>query len=554
MEVPKESAPTPRDDRRVKLLDVMDRADRWYRAQLREHPERARAIEYLKGRGVDGAIAKRFGVGYAPPGYHNLLEALGGGETMKALLVEAGLLATGDGTREPYDRFRDRILFPIRDGRGRTIAFGGRVLGDGKPKYLNSPETPLFHKGRELYGLYECRQATRDPERVLLVEGYMDVVGLAQAGVPEVCASLGTAATRDHLGKLFRLAPEVVFCFDGDAAGARAAWKAVDTALEMLEDGVSVRLLFLPDGEDPDSLIRSEGQAAFRARLAKAVPLSEHLFDALGEDLALDSIDGRSRLAHRARPMIDRIPGAVMRSLMMRRLAELTRLPVEELERIMISAREAAEVAKAPPALPPEPASRDDGPPPDAYDGPPPDDGDGPPDPDYASSDRRPAPPRTPSRVRRSKEETALAMLLRRPTVAADVDAERLRVLGALERPGVRLLCELLERLHEEPTLAAAALIAERTGTPEHPVLRELAALDLPAAADPATTFAEVLVRLEAEAADQRRRALFARVRSGEADAGELEEYWAMKRRAAGVPPPDDGAARPGGATDAGSA
>ena len=274
VEVPREEGPRRRDDRRSKLLDIVDRADRYYRQQLRQHPERARAVEYLKGRGLDGETARTFGIGYAPPGYHNLAAALGGGDDLMRLMEEAGLVARPDDGREPYDRFRDRIVFPIRDTRGRTIGFGGRVLGDGKPKYLNSPETPLFHKGQELYGLFECRRAVRDPDRVLLVEGYMDVVGLAQAGIRECCAALGTAATDAHLKKLFRLAPEVVFCFDGDAAGRRAADKAVRTALDVLEDGVSVRLLFLPDGEDPDTLVRKEGEAAFRARLAKAVPFS----------------------------------------------------------------------------------------------------------------------------------------------------------------------------------------------------------------------------------------------------------------------------------------
>ena len=335
VEVPSDASAARRDDGRVRLFEAVERADRWFRQQLRSHPDRQRAVDYLRRRGVDGEVARTFGIGYAPEGYRNLLPALGGDATTKQLLVESGLLAVGDEQREPYDRFRDRITFPIRDGRGRTIAFGGRVLGDGKPKYLNSPETPLFHKGHEVYGLWEARRAVRNPERVLLVEGYMDVIGLVQAGIPEACASLGTAATRDQLQKLFRFAPEVVLCFDGDEAGRRAAWKAVGTALEVLEDGVSVRLLFLPEGEDPDTLVRAEGAAAFRERIRTAGPLSEYLFDALAVDLDTDVLDGRSRLAHRAMPLLNRIAGPVLRTLMIGRLAELTEMPVDALTRML---------------------------------------------------------------------------------------------------------------------------------------------------------------------------------------------------------------------------
>jgi DNA primase len=505
VEVPREASRAPRDDRRARLLDVVDRADRWFRQQLRSHPQHARAVDYLRGRGLDGETARTFGLGFAPPGYDNLLAGLGGGEPLAERLVQAGLLARReDGST--YDRFRDRIVFPIRDGRGRTIAFGGRILGDGQPKYLNSPETPLFHKGSELYGFYECRRAVRDPARVLLVEGYMDVVGLARSGVPEVCASLGTAATRDHLEKLFRLAPEVVFCFDGDAAGRRAAWKAAQTALDVLRDGVAVRLLFLPEGEDPDSLVRAEGAEAFRARIAGARPLSEYLFEALAADLDLGTLDDRSRLAHRARPLLERVPGTVVRTLLLRRLAEIAELPVEALEPGPGGPRDVPE--------PPAPAAAPRGP-------------DGP------GAGRS----GTGGRVRWSKESAATALLLRRPELADRVSETQRTALEDLPGEDAALLRELLVRLHERPGSAAAVLIAEQLGTPAHDRLVALARRELPLDRGAMEReFDEAVARMVEAATGARRSLLLSRIRSGEAGPGELEEYLALRRAEAGVP------------------
>ena len=542
MEIPEEaSAKSPRDDRRSKLLDVVDRADRWYRQQLRRHADSDRAVDYLKRRGLDGETARTFGIGYAPPGYQNLHEALGGGESLQKLLLESGLLKVSDKGRAPYDGFRDRIIFPIRDRRGRTIAFGGRVLGDEKPKYLNSPETPLFHKGRELYGLYECRKAVRDPERVLLVEGYMDVVGLAQAGIPEVCAALGTAATEDHLKKLFGVAPEVVFCFDGDKAGLRAAWKAVNTALSVLEDGVSIRLLFLPDGEDPDTLVRKEGPAAFRARIAQAQPLSEYLFEALGKDLDTTVLDGRSRLADRALPLIDRIPGPVIRTLMRSRLAELTHIPPSELDGILR--------ARAP--------KRDD-PPPDAFAGLEPSaplgDYEDMPPPNLVPDELLDRPParasrpsmRNGSRVRRSKEDTAAMLLLRWPTLLAVLPEARVRRLLATEDEAFAVLRALIGRLIDAPELSTAALIAEHTGSPLHGELLRLAEAEIMLGEEAMRgEFEEAVIRIEAEAVASRRKALMDRIRAGEATDEEIAEHLALKRAEAGLDRPAGGGPGP---------
>ncbi|MCC5886131.1 MAG: DNA primase [Gammaproteobacteria bacterium] len=518
VEVPEEAASAPRDERRGKLYDIVDRADRWFRQQLAQHPQRAAAVDYLRKRGVDGQAAKTFGIGLAPPGRQGLLEALGTDDAQRKLMLEAGLIGQAEDGRF-YDRFRDRIIFPIRDQRGRVIAFGGRILGDGQPKYLNSPESPLFHKGRELYGFWECRNAVRDPERVLLVEGYMDVVGLAQGGVPEACASLGTAATRDHLEKLFRLAPEVVFCFDGDAAGLRAAWKAARTALEVLEDGRGLRLLFLPEGEDPDTLIRKEGAEAFRARIAGATPFSEYLFAELGRELDLGSLDGRARLAHLARPMLERIPGRLVKTLMMRRLAELAQMPVEDLERIYAqpAAGQAAEEDLQPEPVPEErfaPRARPQG-------------------------ERR--------RVRLSREDIATALLLRRTDLAREVaatDLERLQVLEVDgDRQGLRLLRALVAQLHAEPELPAAVLISAWLGTPEHDRLRQLItgaglpARELAEGERARLQFQEIVAMLLAEADSQRQRELIAKIRAREASAEEHAEYFALKRASAGIQP-----------------
>lgn len=518
VEVPEEAAAAPRDERRGKLYDIVDRADRWFRQQLAQHPQRATAVDYLRRRGVDGQAAKTFGIGFAPPGRQGLLEALGTDDAQRQLMLEAGLIGQADDGRF-YDRFRDRIIFPIRDQRGRPIAFGGRILGDGQPKYLNSPESPLFHKGRELYGFWECRNAVRDPERVLLVEGYMDVVGLAQGGVPEACASLGTAATRDHLDKLFRLAPEVVFCFDGDAAGVRAAWKAARTALEVLEDGRGLRLLFLPNGEDPDTLIRKEGAEAFRQRIASATPFSEYLFNELGRELDLGSLDGRARIAHLARPMLERIPGRLVKTLMMRRLAELAQMPVEDLERIYASPTSAAAVDEGPQSYA-----------------------------DPGEQERLPARLRGERRrVRLSREDIATALLLRRTDFAAEVAATELDRLTALEaagdRQGVRLLRALLAQLHAEPELPAAVLISAWLGTPEHDRLRQLItgaglpARELAEGERARLQFQEIVAMLLAEAGSQRQRELMVKIRAREASAEEHAEYFALKRAAAGIEP-----------------
>jgi len=322
LEVPTDGEPARTGPDQGPLFQVLDQAALLYRQQLRTHPESGRAVDYLKGRGLTGEIAARYGLGYAPSGWDFLLSRLGRDSAGRERLLQAGLITDQEG--KAYDRMRERIVFPIRDRRGRVIGFGGRVLGDGKPKYLNSPETPVFHKGRELYGLYEALKAVRKPQRLLVVEGYMDVIALAQFGIGYAVATLGTATTSEHLKLLLRSAPELVFCFDGDRAGRDAAWKALQSALPLATGNQSLRFLFLPEGEDPDTLVRAEGQEAFEQRLQRAQPLSELLFERIGEQVEdRISADGRARLVNLAKPLIAQVPAGIFRDMLEHRLAAL---------------------------------------------------------------------------------------------------------------------------------------------------------------------------------------------------------------------------------------
>jgi DNA primase len=320
LEVPREAGSDQGPDLRP-LYGLMEDAARFYRHQLKHHPDAKQAIDYLKTRGLSGEIAAAFGIGYAPPGWDNLITALGTDRPATTRLLECGLTQEGDS--KGYDRFRNRIIFPIRDRRGRTIGFGGRTIGEEKPKYLNSPETVLFHKGRELYGLYEARKANNKIARLLVVEGYMDVVALAQHGILNAVATLGTATTHEHLELIFRTCPEVVFCFDGDRAGRNAAWKALLTSLPLMRDGREVKFLFLPQGEDPDTQIRKEGADAFNARIEQAQPLSQFLFQHLTDQVQMDSIDGRAKLAQLATPLLEKLPSGVFRRMMFQHLEAL---------------------------------------------------------------------------------------------------------------------------------------------------------------------------------------------------------------------------------------
>lgn len=330
LEVPAQGEPLRTGPDRAPLLQLMEQTAALYCQQLRHHPQATRAVQYLEERGLTEAITKRFDLGFAPGG-NVLLGRLGASADVQTQLMTCGLIAAQDGRR--YDRFRDRIMFPIRDRRGRVIGFGGRLLGDGQPKYLNSPETPLFHKGRELYGLYELLQSTRKITSVIVVEGYMDVIALAQFGITNAVATLGTATTSEHLQQLLRTAPEVVFCFDGDRAGRDAAWKALVTALPLATGQQSIRFHFLPEGEDPDSLVRRVGPDGFSEMLKDAQPLSTLLFEHLAQQVDMTSLDGRARIASLAEPLIAQLPRGIYRDLVLKRIADLTGLPAQRPKR-----------------------------------------------------------------------------------------------------------------------------------------------------------------------------------------------------------------------------
>jgi len=343
MDVPREESGRghkPRQPVDSPLYPLLNAAAEHYRQALKSHPQRRYAVDYLKGRGLTGEIARDFGLGFAPPGWDNLLKQLGADALQQKAMIDAGLLIENAENGRRYDRFRDRIMFPIRDSRGRVIAFGGRVLGDDKPKYLNSPETPVFHKGQELYGLYEARKHNRDLDEIMVVEGYMDVIALAQQGLRNAVATLGTATSEEHLKRLFRIVPSVLFCFDGDAAGRNAAWRALESTLPSLQDGRRARFLFLPEGEDPDTLVRAEGTDAFRARINQhAQPLADYFFQQLSEEADPRSLEGKAHLVTLAAPLIDKIPGNNLRALMRQRLSEITGLSGEALSQVASSPR-----------------------------------------------------------------------------------------------------------------------------------------------------------------------------------------------------------------------
>ncbi|MGY2136892.1 DNA primase [Pseudomonas reactans] len=339
MEVPREESGRPHKPRQPTdspLYPLLTAAADFYRQALKSHPQRKAAVDYLKGRGLTGEIARDFGLGFAPPGWDNLYKHLSSDTLQQKAMIDAGLLVENAETGKRYDRFRDRVMFPIRDSRGRIIAFGGRVLGDDKPKYLNSPETPVFHKGQELYGLFEARKNNRNLDEIIVVEGYMDVIALAQQGLRNAVATLGTATSEEHMKRLFRVVPSVLFCFDGDQAGRNAAWRALEATLSSLQDGRRARFLFLPEGEDPDTLVRSEGTDAFRARINQhAQPLADYFFQQLTEEADPRSLEGKAHMATLAAPLIDKVPGANLKSLMRMRLQEITGLSGEAVSQLV---------------------------------------------------------------------------------------------------------------------------------------------------------------------------------------------------------------------------
>jgi DNA primase len=400
------------------LYELLDKVSQFYIHQLQTHPKREQFTHYLKQRGLSATTIEHFGIGMAPEGWDHVLKTFGGSQAAIEQLTEAGLLSSNDKGRT-YDRFRNRVMFPIRDRRGRVIGFGGRVLDDSTPKYLNSPETPVFHKGHELYGLYQARKANRKLERLVIVEGYMDVIALAEKGINNAVATLGTATTPEHLRQLQRSAPEVVFCFDGDRAGREAAWRAAENALPLLGGNHQLKFMFLPDGEDPDTLVRQQGADAFNGLVTQAKNYSDFFFESLERRVDINSMDGRARLVEIARPYLRHIPTGIYRDMFEQRLAERAQTSTSVLHKHVEKPPETQKVINK----------------------------------------------MTPVSTGISPVRMAITILLQHPELHAAVgDFDKITTLS---RPGITILAELLETLHQQPHLNTAALL-ERSRDAAH--------------------------------------------------------------------------------------
>jgi DNA primase len=447
----------PREDS-SDLYAVLESAATFFRRQLDANET---AHQYFADRGLDDATIAKFNLGYAPDQWDALKNALGTSAERIVLMEKTGLLTSGE-RGSKYDRFRHRVMFPILDRRGRTIAFGGRVLvKEDTPKYLNSPETPLFHKGRELFGLWQVREAHQKIPRLIVVEGYMDVISLHQFGVPQAVATLGTATTRDHAEILFRQCADVYFCFDGDRAGRQAAWRAVESVLPRMRDGRQAMYLFLPDGEDPDTLIRKEGTEGFEERLKNATPLSEFFFAEIGKDVNLASLDGKARLAERARPMLAQIPDGAFRDLMLAELDKLAGVHVQ------VGAPAADPNITKPGAARPQ---------------------------------------------QRSLVRSAVALLVQNPQLGAAIEPPW--TFSELRQPGIPLLVELIALCRDRPEITTGSLIEHFAEREETKALQKLAVMEFPGGADEARAeFLDALRQLERQTQLQRRGEIEAKIR-----------------------------------------
>lgn len=489
IEVPREDSPASashaRDDKQP-LYDALEQASHLYQQQLRNAD---RAIEYLKQRGVSGEIARRYKLGFAPDGWNFLLDSKTNNSSNIKHLKAAGMIVEKSSSKS-YDRFRDRIMFPILDRRGRTIAFGGRIIDDGEPKYLNSPETPIFHKGYELYGFYEARQALRNLQRIVVVEGYMDVVALAQNDIEYAVASLGTATTKDQIQKLFRSVHEVIFCYDGDQAGQKAAWRALENTLPILRDGLEARFLFLPDGEDPDSMVRNEGKEAFEIRLKNAIPLSEFLFNKLLKEIDTNSMDGKARLAQKARPLLATIPESVFRDLMYKRLSELVGISDEKLQGEKVSP-EAEKTKKQPTTS-----------------------------------------LRTNRDIKQNAMRDAIALLLQHPELAKETNVPDFFATASIQ--GFSLLHALYQTTQNNPEISSSALLERWRDKKDFEILQKLMQRNVFGTDEKAsqlTVLNDAIQRLTMKYNDQRFEILEAKLKQGGLSDTELEEYKSLLTR-----------------------
>lgn len=423
----KSNTPKVSSDEKRNLYDLMGSIAQFYRQQLKV-PANRHAIEYLKNRGLSGEIVQKFGIGYVADEWDLVRKNFGQQKHAQDMLVSGGMLIENDNGKR-YDRFRGRVMFPIRDRRSRVIGFGGRVIGEGTPKYLNSPETPIFHKGKELYGLYEVLQAYREPPQILVVEGYMDVVALAQYGIDYSVASLGTSTTGDHLQLLFRQTNTVVCCYDGDRAGREAAWRALENALSYLKSGNILKFLFLPDGEDPDSFVRKNGKEAFEEMVRNAEPLSKYLFSNLLTQVDVGNNEGKAALEALALPLINKVPDESMQNQLLKILGQTTGIYKK-------------------PTLP-------------------------------ADSKTRPQPHKE---IKRTPMRDVIALLLQNPSYADMVPD--LSTTQGLDIPGLKLLTEVLEKCRQHPHIKTGQLLEHWRNTKNEALLSRLASWDIPLVED----------------------------------------------------------------------
>ncbi len=433
VEVPREESDFSKTKDNTELYELMELVVRYFCRQLRESPEAHRAVDYLKDRGLSGELAKEFELGFAPPGWDNLLNALGTSEAAKQRLTQIGMTLEKDNGGY-YDRFRDRIIFPIRDQRGRAIGFGGRVLDDSLPKYLNSPETPIFHKGRELYGLFQARYQLKDMQRIYIVEGYMDVLALAQYGIRNAVASLGTAVTENHLERLYRICPQIIFCFDGDSAGQKAAWRAMEIALPLLKEGRQIHFMFMPEGDDPDTYVQKHGREKFED-VNHYVPLSNYLIDKFKQEANLASHEGMGQLIDGIVPLVGKLPAGALRELLVKDIAKLADMNIDSLKNLVDQKQAPARKTQAQHLV---------------------------------------------STSQQNKEHNvniakAIRFLLQNPELGADIEPS---ALNNIEIQGVDFLRELLALVHQQPEISCAGILEHWRDSKYEKRLKELSIKD----------------------------------------------------------------------------
>ena len=481
-----ENTASPAEQRRQQQIyqqkqddyELMSQISRFFQQQLKVASDKDTAIQYLKGRGLSGEVVKRFGIGYISDAWDGMMNTFSRSGQANQQLIDLGMAISGDKQR-PYDRFRGRIMFPISDKRGRVIGFGGRVLGDEKPKYLNSPETRVYHKGQELYGLHEAKQANKKLTRLIVVEGYMDVVALAQHGVDYAVASLGTATTFEQLQTLFRTVPDVICCYDGDRAGRDAAWRAMENALPLIRDGFSLKFVFIPDGEDPDSLIREQGQQAFETLLDHAMPLSKFIFDKFLEDNPVSSTEAKVALIDKLQPYIQKMPDSILRNAMIDEMA--SRFSVTS-EKRMIELRKL-----------------------------------------NASPEKKMSQKRT----KVTPVRLALALLLEHPHIANSLG--ELSVLQPLTAPGIPLLIQVLSVCQKNPDIKSPQLLEYFRGTEQGSQLAKLMCWQHHVEADAATdVFLDSIEKLLNNFVEQRAEVLLQKARTGQMTAEEKQELQAI--------------------------